>query len=89
MDDDPHDSRDSSGRVFDLNEIRTSSHYARCYSGDDHLFEFDLGRFWVSSLAGRQTRRAVSDLGDLPGGPWRHSPVCACPACASRAPDQP
>lgn len=89
MDDDLRGSRDSSDRVFDLDEIRDANRYARCYSRDDHLFEFDLGRFWVSPLTGRQTRSAVSDFGDLPGDPWRHSPVCICPACAACAPDQP
>ena len=66
--------------ALSLEDVIAHGRYASCAAGAG-CFEFDQGRFWVTSGIGSRERRPVVELRDLPAGPWEHAPTCTCHTC--------
>ena len=67
--------------AFLREEVLLHQEPAVCHAGDGVFWEYDGRRFLVTDVMAGAWRKPARDLGDVPPGPWRHVPACACEAC--------
>ena len=59
--------------------------YASHSTIDGHLYEFDQGQFWHTSLVEDEPGRELAeDPHGLPLGPWYHHALCDCEVCGTK-----
>ena len=67
--------------AFAREELLLHREPAVCRTQDGMFWEYDGRRFLVTDVTAGAWRRPAGDLDEIPPGPWRHVPACACEAC--------
>ena len=66
---------------LDRVELLLDREPAVCLMADGVFWEFDGRRFLVTDVIAGAWRKPAGDQDEIPSGPWRHVPACACEAC--------